>query len=104
MSKPPPGDVRLEPQVFDGARPVGSRFEVVCELGYHFVRQLRVERFQPFADALVEPCSAPGCQSVIEHLAVQRMHELVPLGNGAVGKMLGGRRSHDLVPAARDTG
>jgi hypothetical protein len=99
MSKPPPGDVRLEPQVRDGTRPVCSRFEVVREFRHHFVRRLRMECFQALADEPMEFCPAAGCEAFIEHLAVQRMYEFEVLGKGSVGKMSNARSSHDLVSA-----
>ena len=99
MSKPPPRDVRLEPQVRDGTRPVGSRFEVVRKLSRHFVRRLRMERFQALADEPMELCPGAGWEAVIEHLAVQRMYEFEALGKGSVGKMPDAGSSHDLVSA-----
>src|ERR1700732_4688166 len=51
------------------------------------------------ADLTMQLCSAAWQLPVIENLPVQRMDEFVALGRASVGKRLGARPSHDVMPA-----
>src|SRR3984885_12329011 len=99
MSIAPSRDLRRLLQVVDGPGPVGGLLEVVGQLGYDFLHPLRVQRGQALADLPMQPRSATWQLSVIENLAVQRVDEFVALGHAAVGKRLGVRPFHDLMPA-----
>jgi hypothetical protein len=92
-------DLRRLLQVVDGPGPVGGLLEVVGQLGNDFLHPLRVQRGQPLADLPMQPRSATRQLSVIENLAVQCVDEFVALGHAAVGKRLGARPLHDVMPA-----
>ena len=96
---PPPGGVRRQPQVHDGARPLGPGFEVMRQLGRHTARLLRVECLQPLPSAPVQPRPATRHHPAIAHLAVQRMHKFVALADAPVRERLHARCTHHLLPA-----
>src|ERR1700722_1470478 len=98
MSVAAPRDFRRLSQGVDSARPVGALLEVVCQLGHDVLHPPRVHRCETLANLTMQFRPASRHLSIIENLAVQRMHERVALSRVAVWKRMGTRPFHYMTP------
>ena len=80
----PPGSLSHEPQVLDRAQPIGALLVVKSQLGRYFAQPLREQGLQPLTDPSMQHRPASHRLPAIEHLAVQRVHEVVARGDGPV--------------------
>src|SRR5882724_2146968 len=94
------GDVRGQTQIFDRLLPVVAFLEVMRQRLSHVVLLWTVYRRQSLAQPAVQRRPAGRRLAAIQHFTIERVLELVALGDVAGGQRVGVRDPQQVVPPA----